>query len=139
MQDFGNAFSTFVAQNKGVNKIDRIQEGGKDSVKIIIIFCIIISTIILIFSRYIMHLFISKNETKVISLGVEYLSVVSIFYLWIGFLFMFYGLFRGLGLLKICIVLTVISLGTIVVLAYILASTSLGERGIWWSIPIGWF
>ncbi|WP_330408609.1 hypothetical protein [Romboutsia weinsteinii] len=44
----------------------------------------------------------------------------------------------GLGLLKISIFLTVISLGTRVVLAYILSSTSLGERGIWWSILIGW-
>jgi Na+-driven multidrug efflux pump len=51
---------------------------------------------------------------------------------------MFYGLFRGLGLLKISIILTVVSLGTRVLLAYILASTPLGASGIWWSIPIGW-
>ena len=51
---------------------------------------------------------------------------------------MFYGLFRGVGLINIYIVLTVVSLGTRVILAYILASTWLSERGIWWSIPIGW-
>lgn len=138
VQDFGNAFSTFVAQNKGAKKIDRVKDGVRGSVKIIIVFCIVISTLILIFSKDIMYLFISKSETKVISLGVEYLSVISIFYVLIGFLFMFYGLFRGLGLLKVSIILTVVSLGTRVLLAYILASTPLGASGIWWSIPIGW-
>ena len=51
---------------------------------------------------------------------------------------MFYGLYRGLGLLKMSIILTLVSLGTRVVLAYVLSATSLGASGIWWSIPIGW-
>lgn len=138
VQDFGNAFSTFVAQNKGAGKINRVKEGVRSSTKIIIIFCVIVSSLIFIFSKDIMYIFINKSEIEVISLGVEYLSVVSIFYVLIGFLFMFYGLFRGVGLINISIVLTVVSLGTRVILAYILASTWLSERGIWWSIPIGW-
>lgn len=138
VQDFGNAFSTFVAQNKGAEKIDRIKFGVKSSIKTIIIFCFITSTLILVFSKQIMLLFVDKHETSVISLGIEYISVVAIFYVLIGFLFMFYGLYRGLGLLKISIILTVVSLGTRVLLSYILSSTSLGASGIWWSIPIGW-
>lgn len=106
VQDFGNAFSTFVAQNKGAGKINRVKEGVRSSTKIIIIFCVIVSSLIFIFSKDIMYIFINKSEIEVISLGVEYLSVVS--------------------------------LGTRVILAYILASTWLSERGIWWSIPIGW-
>ena len=51
---------------------------------------------------------------------------------------MFYGLFRGVGLLKVSIILTIVSLGTRVVLAYVLVATPLGVSGIWWSIPIGW-
>ncbi len=51
---------------------------------------------------------------------------------------MFYGLYRGLGMLKISIILTVISLGTRVGLACVLSATLLGACGIWWSIPIGW-
>ena len=138
VQDFGNAFATYVAQNKGAEKIDRIKEGVKSTIKTIIIFCIVTSTLILIFSRYIMLLFVDKSEVEVIALGVEYISVVSIFYVLIGFLFMFYGLYRGVGMLNMSIILTIVSLGTRVGLAYILSSTSLGARGIWWSIPIGW-
>lgn len=138
VQDFGNAFATFVAQNKGAGKSDRIQEGVRGAVKIIILFCIIVSSLIFIFSENIIGFFISSGEKEVIHLGVEYLSVVSIFYVFIGFLFMFYGLFRGVGLLKVSIILTVISLGTRVLLAYLLSATALGASGIWWSIPIGW-
>ncbi len=138
VQDFGNAFSTFVAQNKGAGKPHRIREGVKGAIKTIIAFCLVTSTLILLFSRNIMLLFIDKGEEEIIRLGIEYISVIAIFYVLIGFLFMFYGLYRGLGLLKMSIVLTVVSLGTRVVLAYVLSGTSLGASGIWWSIPIGW-
>ena len=138
VQDFGNAFSTYVAQNKGAGKPERIKEGVKGAIKIIITFCLFVSTLILIFSKNIMLLFVDKGEEEVIRLGVEYISVVAIFYVLIGFLFMFYGLYRGLGMLKMSIILTIISLGSRVILSYILSSTILGANGIWWSIPIGW-
>jgi Na+-driven multidrug efflux pump len=52
---------------------------------------------------------------------------------------MFYGLFRGIGKPGVSIILTIISLGTRVILAYTLSSVpSIGLIGIWWSIPIGW-
>jgi putative MATE family efflux protein len=138
VQDFGNAFATYVAQNKGAEKIDRIKEGIKSAVKMIIAFCAVISTLILLFSRNIMLLFIDRSENEVMAIGRQYLSVVAVFYVLIGFLFLFYGLYRGLGLLKMSIVLTMVSLGTRVLLAYILSSTKFGASGIWWSIPIGW-
>lgn len=138
VQDFGNAFATYVAQNKGAEKIDRIKEGIISSIKIIIGFCAIVSISILLFSKNIMLLFIDKSEIEVMAIGREYLSVVAIFYVLIGFLFLLYGLYRGLGFLKMSIILTVISLGTRVVLAYILSETKLGASGIWWAIPIGW-
>lgn len=138
VQDFGNAFATYVAQNKGADNKERIKEGVISAIKTIIIFCIITSSLILIFSKNIMLLFVDKTELDVINLGVEYISVVAVFYVLIGFLFMFYGLYRGLGRLRMSIILTVISLGTRVVLAYILSETPLGASGIWWSIPIGW-
>lgn len=138
VQDFGNAFSTYVAQNKGAEKFERIKKGIISSVKMIITFCLITSSLILVFSKNIMLLFVDEKEEEIIKLGVQYISVVAIFYVLIGFLFMFYGLYRGLGMLKISIILTVMSLGTRVGLAYVLSATLLGACGIWWSIPIGW-
>lgn len=138
VQDFGNAFSTYVAQNKGANLEERIIDGIKSAGKVIIIFSIITTSLVLIFSKNLMLLFVNKGESEVIRIGVEYISIVAIFYFLIGFLFMFYGLFRGLGELKTSILLTIASLGTRVILAYILAETILMEKGIWFSVPIGW-
>ena len=138
VQDFGNAFSTYVAQNKGAGKLDRVREGVKCSIKTIIIFSAVTSTLIFLFSEKLMTLFVNKTEVEVISLGVEYIRVVAVFYVLVAFLFMFYGLYRGMGYLNMSIALTVVSLGSRVILAYILSKTSLGASGIWWSIPIGW-
>ena len=139
VQDFGNAFSTYVAQNKGAGKNDRIHQGLKSAVKTIIIFCLIMSILIYINSSNLMRIFVNANETNVIKLGVEYLSIISIFYMLIGFLFMFYGFFRGIGALNVSLILTIISLGTRVMIAYVLSGIpQIAQRGIWWSVPIGW-
>ena len=59
-------------------------------------------------------------------------------YCGIGCLFLLYGLYRALGKPGMSVVLTVISLGTRVALAYLLSATPLGVTGIWWAVPIGW-
>lgn len=139
VQDFGNAFSTYVAQNKGANNMKRIREGIKSAVKTIIIFCVILSFLIYISADKLMTIFVAASETNVIDIGVEYLSIISIFYVLIGFLFMFYGFFRGIGELNISLFLTVLSLGTRVFMAYTLSKIpQIGQKGIWWSVPIGW-
>lgn len=139
VQDFGNAFATYVAQNKGAKRNDRIIQGVKSAVMTITIFCIILSILIYTNAGNLMRIFVNANETGVIKLGIEYLRIISIFYILIGFLFMFYGFFRGIGELNVSLILTIISLGTRVLMAYILSSIpSIAQRGIWWSVPIGW-
>lgn len=139
VQDFGNAFSTYVAQNKGARNISRIYEGIKSASRTIVLFCFIFSILIFINSKRLMEIFVNKNEINVINLGIEYLSIISVFYMLIGFLFMFYGFFRGIGALKTSLALTIISLGTRVIMSYILSSIpALSQRGIWWSVPVGW-
>ena len=78
------------------------------------------------------------NEIDVIKEGVRYLRIEGSFYLGIGCLFLLYGLYRAIGKPAMSLVLTIISLGTRVLLAYILSSI-VGVVGIWWSVPIGWF
>lgn len=139
VQDFGNAFSTFIAQNYGAKEKERIQKGLKEAVRISSIFCIIISILVYIFAKPLMMIFIDANETSIILEGVRYLRIEGAFYIGIGCLFLLYGLYRALGRPGMSVVLTVFSLGTRVALAYILSSIpALGVTGIWWSVPIGW-
>lgn len=137
VQDFGNAYSTFIAQNYGAGKKERIRKGTKESFLISFLFCIVISAVVCIFAAPLMRIFVSAKETTVIASGVRYLRIEGAFYCGIGCLFLLYGYYRAVKKPGMSVILTVISLGTRVALAYIL-SAYIGETGIWMAIPIGW-
>ena len=140
VQDFGNAFSTFIAQNYGAKKAERIRAGLKGAVLASMLFCIVVSGLVWLFARPLMAMFVEPGETAIIMEGVRYLRIEGAFYCGIGCLFLLYGLYRALGKPGMSVVLTVISLGTRVVLAYVLSGVpACGVTGIWWSVPIGWF
>ena len=87
-----------------------------------------------------MGIFVDASHHEIIQEGIRYLRIEGAAYVFIGFLFLWYGYFRGMGKPQISLFLTVISLGTRVVLSYTLAPyTPLGVTAVWLSIPIGWF
>ncbi len=139
VQDFGNAFSTFIAQNYGARKRERIRAGLRGAILTALLFCVVISAGVWILARPLMLLFVSPEETAILAEGIRYLHIEGAFYCGIGCLFLLYGLYRAIGRPGMSVVLTVASLGTRVVLAYALSSIpALGVTGIWWSVPIGW-
>lgn len=133
VQDFGNAYSTFVAQNYGVKDYGRIQKGTKEAFAISIVFSIIISILVCTFAASLMEIFVKAQETAVIACGVQYLRIEGLFYCGIVCLFLLYGYYRAINKAQMSVVLTVISLGLRVVLAYIL-SVPLKVPGIWVAI-----
>ena len=87
-----------------------------------------------------MLIFVQPQETEILAVGVQYLRIEGTFYCGIGCLFLLYGLYRAVRKPEMSVVLTVISLGNRVVLAYILSAIpAIGVVGIWVSVPIGWF
>ena len=139
VQDFGNAFSTFTAQNYGAGEKERLRKGLKDALAVSVLFSLAVSAVVFIFARPLMGLFVDSAETQIIAEGVRYLRIEGAFYFGIGILFLLYGLYRAVGRPGMSVVLTVLSLGTRVVLAYALSAIpALGVVGIWWSVPIGW-
>lgn len=139
VQDFGNAFSTFTAQNYGAGEKERLRKGLKDALAGSVLFSLAVSAVVFIFARPLMGLFVDSAETQIIAEGVRYLRIEGAFYFGIGILFLLYGLYRAVGRPGMSVVLTVLSLGTRVVLAYALSAIpALGVVGIWWSVPIGW-
>lgn len=139
VQDFGNAFSTFIAQNYGAKKMDRIRKGIKAAAAAAVCFCLAVSALVCVFARPLMTLFVRPEETEILAVGVSYLRIEGAFYWGIGLLFLFYGFYRAVQKPEMSVVLTVISLGTRVALAYFLASIpAVGVTGIWVSVPIGW-
>ncbi|MCI8592130.1 MAG: MATE family efflux transporter [Lachnospiraceae bacterium] len=139
VQDFGNAFSTFVAQNHGAGQRERIRRGLGQSLRLVCAFCAAISLIVVLFSEKLMGIFIDAENTRVIAIGSGYLRTEGIFYFLIGILFLFYGYFRAVQQPMVSVILTVLSLGCRVALAYALSAVpAVGVMGIWAAIPIGW-
>lgn len=139
VQDFGNAFSTFTAQNFGAKQTERIKKGIRTAVITSTIFSLIISFCVFVFAKPLMTLFIDAKESAVIAEGVRYLRIEGSFYALIGILFLLYGLYRAIGKPGMSVVLTVASLGIRVALSYTLSKIpAFGVAAIWWSVPIGW-
>ena len=140
VQDFGNAFSIFTAQNFGARQWKRIRKGIRTAVAVSMSFGALLSLLVFLLAEPLMTLFIDKGETAVIAEGVRYLHIEGAFYYMIGLLFLFYGLYRALGKPGMSVVLTIVSLGVRVALAYALSAVPfIGTLGIWWSVPVGWF
>ena len=139
VQDFGNAFSTFIAQNYGAKRMDRVGRGIKSAAVASVVFALLISVLVFVFAKPLLLLFVKPEETEILAVGVQYLRIEGAFYFGIGILFLLYGLYRAIERPGMSLVLTVISLGTRVALAYILSAIpAIGVVGIWWSVPIGW-
>ena len=139
VQDFGNAFSTFVAQNFGAGKSDRIRRGMRSACCTSAVFSLVISLLVVLFAKPLMSIFIDPSETAIIAAGVTYLRIEGACYLGIGILFLLYGYYRAVNKPLMSVILTVASLGTRVALAYALAPLpAVGVIGIWAAIPIGW-
>lgn len=106
----------------------------------VVIFCICISAIVFTFTRTFMSIFVDSTSVEVINTGVQYLHIEGAFYIGIGILFMLYGYYRAVNKPVMSVVLTVISLGTRVLLADVLSAVpAIGVVGIWAAIPIDWF
>lgn len=139
VQEYGNAFSTFIAQNMGAHQTKRVQQGFRYGVLTSIGYCFAISLVLWLLAKPLILIFIDPQETLIVAQGIRYLHTVGPFYFGIGCLFLLYGLYRAIGKPGVSVVLTIISLGTRVLLSYFLSSISqIGVLGIWWSIPIGW-
>jgi len=136
-QEFGSAFSIFIAQNHGARRDDRVQQGTGAAVKLSVVFCAVVSALVFWQAPGLMAIFVGEGEPAVILAGAEYLRIEGACYVGIGLLFLLYGYFRGIGKPEMSLVLTVVSLGTRVALSYAMAPR-LGVTVIWWSIPIGW-
>lgn len=134
---FSSSIATYAAQNKGAGKNLRIIDGFKKSTIIITIYSIITSLIIFFYTEGIMTLFVSGSEKEVISLGIQYLKVMSIFYVLSGFCNIFQGMFRGIGKLSTTFIATIMQISVRVGFSYLLAPY-FGLPGLCYATAIGW-
>ena len=146
---FGQALSTFVGQNIGAGKLDRVRKGLNRTLLMSSATAVVISVLIILFKYPLMKLF--TTDMEVVNIGGDYLTIVTSFYLLFTWMFAFGGVMRGAGDTVVPMFLTLISLWLIRIPAALLLSretvefagltfkgAGMGEAGIWWAIPAGW-
>lgn len=130
------ALTSFVGQNIGAKKIERVKQGLKATLLYSISISLFFTFIILFWGENIMRLF--TNDDVVVRIGLEYLHIVGYFYFTFSVMFSFLGVFRGAGDTVVPMIITLLSMWLFrIPCAYIFAGY-FGEIGIWWSIPTGW-
>ena len=137
--NFSNAMSSYTAQNIGAGKQERVHEGYRAVLLMILVFSIVITAVVYLFGPNLLNLFMDSNvDTAAIGYGMDYMRTVSVFYILMGVLFTTNGLLRGAGDMKAFMLSSMSNLATRVIVAYALSYSPLGSGAIWWSIPIGW-
>ncbi|AOR24096.1 MATE family efflux transporter [Clostridium taeniosporum] len=138
MVNISSAVSTFTAQNIGAGLIERVKNGYKAALKMIGIFCFIIAILLHEYAENVIGIFIDSDINKeAINIGIQYITVVSVFYVLMGIMITTNGVLRGAGDIKVFMISTLCNLSLRVIAAYVL-SYFIGSKAIWWAIPLGW-
>ncbi len=135
--NFSAALATFVGQNVGAGKMERVHKGLKATLLMSNVVALVISVIALLFARQLMQVF--TKDADVVEIGRHYLLIVPIFYMVFATMFSINGVMRGAGDTLIPMFFTIISLWFVRIPASYFLSLKYGAIGIWWGIPIAWF
>jgi putative MATE family efflux protein len=134
--NFSAALSSFVGQNLGANKPERVKAGLKATWLITSGTSLILSAIVIIFGKNLMGIF--TPDPLVIEHGYDYLVIVGSFYIVFSTLFVVNAVMRGAGDTLVPMFITLIALWVVRVPVSYLLAAKIGETGIWWAVPIGW-
>ncbi|MDD2963467.1 MAG: MATE family efflux transporter [Bacteroidales bacterium] len=135
--NFAAALSTFVGQNLGAGKHERVRTGLIATLKMTSIISIVVTLTAVFFSDMMMRLFTSDPE--IVSIGSDYLLIVSSFYLFFSTMFIISGVMRGAGDTLVPMFITLLSLWLVRIPVSWGLSRVIGIHGVWWGIPVAWF
>ena len=138
-QTLSAALSTYSGQNYGANKKDRVIEGYRKSLLIMAIFTLIMIPVLQFFGEDIVSLFLT-DEPEVIRTGAIALRISSLFYLFLGVIYVARGVLSGIGDAFFALLNGIVEvIGRFTIPLFLTAIPMIGMWGIWWSVGIVWF
>jgi putative MATE family efflux protein len=130
------ALSTFVGQNLGAGKPERVKRGYIATLAAASSISLTMTLVMVSFPDTLIRIF--NSDPEVIRIGAEYLIIVSSFYLVFSGMFVTAGVLRGAGDTLVQMFITLAALWIIRIPVSALLSGYIGTKGIWWGIPAGW-
>lgn len=154
---FGQSLSTFVGQNLGANKIERVRRGLNSTILISVTISICIALFVIFLRHQLLYMF--TNNKEVVYFGSQYLTFVAVGYIIFGYMASVNGVMRGAGDTLVPMFITLVAFWLIrVPVAAIFSGRmyemlqgwgyeinlpavlkgSMKESGIWLSLPVSW-
>ena len=131
---FASALNAFTAQNYGAKKHDRIRHGYRISFGILAIWGLIITAVFVFLPKPIAGLFFHDKES--LSIAVNYLIIIGFSEAFMAIELMTIGALSGLGMTKLCSIISIVLIGARIPLAMILSFAGMGLDGIWWALSL---
>ncbi len=131
----GTSLGTFVGQNVGAKKYERVKKGVRCAYLMNVVCYGIFCPCIYFFAEPVMRAF-TKNEAS-IEYGAEYLHIMGLFFLAGGILVVYHNVLRPAGDVAVTILMGVSEVITRISFAFLLSGW-FGYRGLWWVSPITW-
>ena len=133
-EGFAAAVNSFMAQNYGAKQMDRLKKGYLSAVKIVAVWGIFCSVVLIAFPEVIFQIFI--QEADVLHMGIDYLRILGISQFFMCMEITTSGAFSGMGRTIPPSVVGIVLTAARIPMAYFLSNTFLGLNGVWWSISI---
>ena len=136
-QSISHGITTFVAQNRGAGKRERIRAGFRRGLMLEACYWVFICTVITLFKKPLVGLFVTSGNESIVELGSSYLAIMALFYIFPAFTNGIQGFFRGMGNMSITLLGTFIQTSLRVIFVYALVGR-IGMQGVAYACAIGW-
>ena len=137
-QTLSTALSTFTGQNYGASKHKLMEEGYRKGLLLMFIFTVVMVISMQCFGRQITALFVSDSE--VIEMGAISLKITSLFYIFLGMIYVVRGYLNGVGDAFFALLNGIVEvIGRFTVPIILTMIPFIGVWGIWWSVGAVWF
>lgn len=131
------AFSIFAGQNYGAKQYDRISEGMRSAVRLILCGLVISMTVMWVFASQLVAIFVTTESQTILTSAVQMVRVSACFLPGLGFIWLVNSCLRGIGAIQPTVISSMVELVAKIGLSIAL-STLFGTIGIWFAAPIGW-
>lgn len=136
-QSISHGITTFVAQNRGAGRTDRIRQGFRAGLRLEFGYWILIGLTITALKEPLMRLFVTGSNPEIVALGCQYLALMAVFYIFPGFTNGIQGYFRGMGNMTMTLIGTLVQTSLRVVFVYLLTPV-MGLKGVAVACAVGW-
>ena len=133
----GTTMGTFGAQNLGAGKLERIDQGLKKSVLMVVVYSVAALGILYFVGQYLIMIFIDPSETAIIAQAKQFMLTSAVFYIPLAMICIFRTLIQSLGYSRVAMFAGVFEMVARIFIARVIIP-QFGFTGVCFGNPAAW-